>query len=85
MLICDICLGIDMMSLELTYSFFKALDEAVRVNFSTSIDAETADLRNRICRTIMILLRKTARMMDSHTIAALWEDTVAFLLSSMAP
>jgi RNase P protein component len=84
MLICDIWFRMNLLSLELTYSLFKALNEAVRVSFSTSIDAEAANLRNRIRRTIMILFSKTARMMDSHTIAALWEDTVAFLLAPMA-
>jgi hypothetical protein len=85
MLVCDIWFRIDLLSLELTYSFFKALDEAIRVNFIPGIDAEAANLRNRIRRTVMIFLRKTAGMMDSHTIAALWEDTVAFLLAPMAP
>jgi hypothetical protein len=85
MLICDIWLRINLLGLELAYSFFKALDEAIRVNFNPSIDAEAANLRNRIRRTVMIFLRKTAGMMDCHTIAALWEDTVAFLLAPMAP
>ena len=33
----------------------------------------------------MIFLTKTARMMDSHAVTALWEDAIAFLLASVAP
>jgi len=33
----------------------------------------------------MIFLTKTARMMYGHTVTALWQDAVAFLLTPMAP